>query len=263
MGTTIDDFLNSEIILFGVDDENAAKKAEEFYKTINDSPFFKTTLENAELIKVVYNTFISTKISMINTIMETCHHLPNTDVDEVSRALSMCTTRIISDKYLYGGMGDGGGCHPRDNIALSYLAKQLNLSYNWYDNIMRQRENQTDWLAKLCIDNKVNDKIIILGKCFKPETNLTLGSPSILLKNILEEKGEDVFMWDPWVDKEETFKVIQDNKWDKEPQTYFIGTKHEVWKHFNFKKGDVVIDPFRYLNVSKDVKYIPLGKHGG
>ena len=262
MGTTIDDFLNSEIILFGVDDENAAKKAEEFYKTINNSPFFKTTLENAELIKVVYNTFISTKISMINTIMETCHHLPNTNVDEVSRALSMCTTRIISDKYLYGGMGDGGGCHPRDNIALSYLAKQLNLSYNWYDNIMRQRENQTEWLAQLCIDNKISNKITILGKCFKPETNLTLGSPSILLKNILEEKGEDVFMWDPWVDKEETFKVIQDNKWDKEPQTYFIGTKHEVWKHFYFKKGDVVIDPFRYIQTIEGVKYIPIGKHG-
>ena len=39
MGTTIDDFLNSEIILFGVDDEGAAKKAEEFYKTINNSIF--------------------------------------------------------------------------------------------------------------------------------------------------------------------------------------------------------------------------------
>ena len=262
MGTTIDDFLNSEIILFGVDDEGAAKKAEEFYRTIALSPFFKTTIENAELIKVVYNTFISTKISMINTIMETCHHLPNTDVDEVSRALSMCTTRIISDKYLYGGMGDGGGCHPRDNIALSYLAKQLNLSYNWYDNIMRQRENQTEWLAKLCIENKTNNKINILGKCFKPETNLTLGSPSILLKNILEEKGEQVIMWDPWVDKEDTMEVVKKYDWDKEPQLYFIGCKHEVWKHFYFKKDDVVIDPFRYLNLPKDVKYIPLGKHG-
>ena len=74
MGTTIDDFLGAEINLFGVDDEGAAKKAEEFYKTVNKSPFFKTTIENAELIKVGYNTFISTKISMINTLMETCHN---------------------------------------------------------------------------------------------------------------------------------------------------------------------------------------------
>ena len=133
MGTTIDDFLNAEINLFGVDDENAAKMAEEFYKTVNKAPFFKTTIENAELIKVAYNTFISTKISMINTIMETCHHLPNTNVDDITEALSLCTSRLISKKYLYGGMGDGGGCHPRDNIALSYLARKFKLSYNWYE----------------------------------------------------------------------------------------------------------------------------------
>ena len=56
--------------------------------------------------------------------MELCHNLPNTNVDEVSRALSKCKGRIISDKYLSGGMGDGGGCHPRDNIALSWLARK-------------------------------------------------------------------------------------------------------------------------------------------
>lgn len=188
MGTTIDDFLNAEINLFGVDDKNAAKMAEKFYKTINKAPFFKTTIENAELIKVAYNTFISTKISMINTLMETCHYLPNTNVDDITEALSLCTTRLISKKYLNGGMGDGGGCHPRDNIALSHLARKLKLSYNWYDNIMKQRENQTEWLADLIIENKGDRQINILGKTFKPETNIVTGSPSILLKNILEEK---------------------------------------------------------------------------
>ena len=40
--------------------------------------------------------------------METCHNLPNTNVDEVSKALSLCKDRIISPKYMFGGMGDGG-----------------------------------------------------------------------------------------------------------------------------------------------------------
>ena len=261
MGTTIDDFLNSEIILFGVDNTKAAEQAEEFYKTINDTPFFKTTIENAELIKVVYNTFISTKISMINTIMETCHYLPNTDVDEITRALSLCTDRIISPKYLSGGMGDGGGCHPRDNIALSYLAQKLNLSYNWYDGIMKQRERQTVWLANLCMKHAEGKKINILGKCFKPETNLTLGSPSILLKNILEERGQEVVMWDPWVDDNDIMKVKDKYKWDKVPQLFFIGTKHEVWHEFFFMKDSVVIDPFRYLKLADNINYIPIGKN--
>ena len=261
MGTTINDFLNSEIILFGVDDEGAAKQAEKFYKTINNSPFYKTTLENAELIKVVYNTFISTKIAMMNTIMETCHYLPNTDVDNVTEALALCTDRIISKKYLYGGMGDGGGCHPRDNIALSYLAKKLNLSYNWYDNIMKQREKQTEWLADLIIKHKGDKRINILGKCFKPETNITTGSPSILLKNILEERGEKVIMWDPWVDATDVMKVKDEYEWDTIPQLFFIGCKHEAFNSFYYMPGSTVIDPFRYLSVNDDVEYIPLGKN--
>ena len=259
MGTTIDDFLNSEIILFGVDDKEAANKAKEFYRTINNSPFHETTLENAELIKVVYNTFISTKIAMINTIMETCHHMPNTNVDDVTKALSLCTDRIISSKYLLGGMGDGGGCHPRDNIALSYLARKLNLSFNWYDNIMKQREKQTEWLADLIISEKFEKKINILGKCFKPETNMTVGSPSILLKNILEEKGEKVTMWDPYVDSMNLEEVSKKNFWETEPQLFFIGTKHEAFKHFYFKPGSTVIDPFRYLKLNNEIRYIPIG----
>lgn len=262
MGTTIDDFINSEIILFGVDDENAAKRAEEFYKTINSTKFFKTTVENAELIKVVYNTFISTKIAMINSVMETCHYLPNTNIDDVSEALSLCDQRIISDKYLYGGMGDGGGCHPRDNIALSWLANKLDLSFNWYESIMEQREKQTEWLAKLICENKFkkNQKIIILGKSFKPETNLILGSPSILLKNILEEMGEDVLMWDPHIDLENE-NFLEENEIITKPNLFFIGTKHEYFKTFRFFDNSVVIDPFRYLKLSNKIKYVPIGKN--
>ena len=261
MGTTIDDFLNAEINLFGVDDENAAKMAEEFYKTVNKAPFFKTTIENAELIKVAYNTFISTKISMINTLMETCHYLPNTNVDDITEALSLCTTRLISKKYLYGGMGDGGGCHPRDNIALSHLAQKLKLSYNWYDNIMKQRESQTEWLADLIIENKGDRQINILGKTFKPETNIITGSPSILLKNILEEKGETVRMWDPYVDSSDIMKVKDDYKWDKIPQLFFIGTQHKAFTEFYFMPDSVVIDPFRYLTTHDNVKYISIGNN--
>ena len=149
MGTTMRDFLHPEIVLFGVDDEWASNKAKKFYRTLHHSPFYDTTIENAELIKVVYNTFIGTKIAFTNTVMEMCHKLPNTNADDVMNALKMCDDRIISDRYLSGGMGDGGGCHPRDNIALSWLSDELGLKFNWFDNIMKQREVQTDWLADL------------------------------------------------------------------------------------------------------------------
>jgi UDPglucose 6-dehydrogenase len=126
---------------------------------------------------------------------------------------------------------------------------------------MKQRENQTEWLADLIIKHKGDREINILGKCFKPETNITTGSPAILLKNILEEKGETVRMWDPWVDETDIMKVKDKFKWDTVPQLFFIGCKHEAFEIFYFMPDSVVIDPFRYLEVHDNVKYIPIGKN--
>ena len=260
MGSTIRDFLYPEFILFGVDNENASKKAEDFYKTICDSPFYKTTIENAELIKVSYNTLISTKISFVNTIMEACHKLPNTNIDDVTNALKMANRRLISDAYMSGGMGDGGGCHPRDNIALSHLSQKLNLSYDWFENIMMQREKQSEWLADLIIENSKDRQINILGKTFKPETNLVLGSPSILLKNILLEKRFKIFSWDPYID--ENYESVKSNfNWDKNDvkHIFFIGTKHPEFIKFKFPNDSIIIDPFRYIYNIKNSKIIRIG----
>ena len=254
MGTTMKDFLYPEFILFGVDDLKAADKAEKFYRTINNATFFKTTIENAELIKVSYNTFISTKIAFINTIMEMCHKLPNTNIDDVTNALMLGNKRLISGAYLRGGMGDGGGCHPRDNIALSWLARKLNISNDFFDQIMMQREKQTDWLVELMLENQIkNKKTYILGKSFKPETNIMTGSPSILLDNLLKEKGIEAIKFDPYVDQ---------NKPVFEQGLYFIGTKHEIFEKFKFPKGSVVIDPFRMINQDLEhVKVIRIGNN--
>jgi len=251
MGTTMRDFLHPEFVLFGVDDEEAADKAEKFYRTLHHAPFYKTSIESAELIKVAYNTFISTKIAFVNTLMEMCHKLPGTNVDDVTNALKLGRRRIISDAYFSGGMGDGGGCHPRDNIALSWLAREVNLSMDWFENIMMQRERQTDWLADLIEQyRQPEDEVYILGKSFKPETNIQVGSPSILLKNILVERGHEVTMYDPWVD--ETAPKFAKG-------VYFIGTKHPEFGEFDFPQGSVVLDPWRYIPDREGVTVVRIG----
>ena len=250
MGTTIHDFLNPEFVLLGNDNEEAANEVEEFYRTLHNSPVYKTSITNAELIKVSYNTFISMKIVFANTLMEICHKMGG-NVDEVTKALGMANQRIISDKYLTGGMGDGGGCHPRDNIAMSFLAEKLNMSFDFFNSIMKAREEQTEWLAEIVRENKGDLPIVVLGKAFKPETNLISGSPSILLKNILNETEQDVEVYDPHIDKEKTF--------DK-PSIFFVGTKHDAFAKMSFPEGSVVVDPWRYIPKTDGVKVIHVGK---
>ena len=254
MGTTMHDYLNPEFILFGVDDLVAVEKTEEFYKTITTAPFFKTSIKNAELIKVAYNTFIGMKIVFANVLMEISHKM-GADVDEVTKALTLANERLISGKYLTGGMGDGGGCHPRDNIALSWLSRKLDLSFDWFESLMLARERQTEWLADLMTN--YNLPKVILGTSFKPESNLETGSPSLLLKNILEKRGEKVVKYDPYVDSDIDMGT---KELFKEPCVFLIGTKHPDFVNFDFADGSIVIDPWRYIPDKEGVTIIRLGQ---
>jgi UDPglucose 6-dehydrogenase len=256
MGTVLYDFYNPEFVLLGKVDDDAEKKVKEFYSTITNAPIFSTTLENAELIKVSYNTFITTKIVMINNLMEICHNLPNTNIDVISDALSLANRRLISNMYMRGGMGDGGGCHPRDNIAMSWLNDQLGIENNYYEFIIKKREDQSKFLANLISKKHQETKlpICILGKAFKPETNLLEGSPSLLLKYQLEEMGYNPEIYDPYVDNESNINILNNKK------IFIIGTKHQVFKEYNFMDDSIIIDPHRYLNLCNNrIDYIGVG----
>ncbi len=253
MGTTIKDFTSPEFVLFGVDNDEAYQKAKEFYSTLHDRPVYKCTIEEAEMIKVTYNTYITMKVCLANTVMELSHKLENINCDNVMNGLFLANERLISSKYLLGGMGDGGGCHPRDNIALSWLSQKVDLSFDWYDNLMKCREDQTEWLADIIIENKIKNNlpVIILGKTFKKETNLVTGSPSILLRNILEEKGHEVAMFDPWIDQE-TPPL-------SEKAIFFIGTNHDLFIDYKFPYGSLVIDPWRFIKQQEGIELISVG----
>ena len=253
MGTTINDFLNPEFVLMGIDDKDAAEKLKLFYKTLHNKEVFECTLDEAELIKVSYNTFITMKICLANTVAEMSHKLNNINSDNVMDALKLANQRLISDKYLNGGMGDGGGCHPRDNIALSWLSQKVDLSYDWYENLMISREKHTEWLAELTIQKSIEKQmeIFILGKSFKKETNLTNGSPAYLLKNLIEEKNHKTKIYDPFIDND----VEEFN----EPSVFFIATNHDVFKDITFPAGSVVIDPWRMIGEQETVELISIG----
>jgi len=254
MGTVVYDFYNPEFILLGRVDEEAEANVKEFYKTITDSTVYSTTLENAELIKVSYNTFITTKLVLVNNIMEMCHHLPNTNVDEVTNALKLGTRRLVSPSYLTGGMGDGGGCHPRDNIAMSWLNRELGIENNYFDFIMKKREKQTEFFVNI-IEQKIKEtglSVCILGKSFKPETNLTEGSPAILLSNLLKLRGIESDQYDPHID-------VIDKDFKLEKKIYFIGCKHSVFCTYDFPEGSCVIDPNRYIPLKDGVDVIHVG----
>jgi UDPglucose 6-dehydrogenase len=250
MGTTMHDFYHPEFVLLGSDHPEALQKVKDFYIDFYGEDLSCTmSIESAELTKVAYNCFISAKIAYVNTLMEICHKTPGCNIEEVTRTLTKATKRLISPKYMEAGMGDGGGCHPRDGIAMSWLAQKLELSFDMFGELMVAREKQAEWLVNLMLEYDLPK--VILGRAFKPETNITTGSPAILCANLLKEKGIACQVYDPHTGDG---LMLFDT-----PAVFLIATKHNIFTTMNFPEGSIVLDPFRFVKKQEGVTVIPIG----
>ena len=261
MGTTVHDYEHPEFFLMGVDNHEDAEPLRAVYEKVNyDAPHVITSIENAELIKVAYNTFISMKIVWANTLMEMSHKL-GTDSDVVVKALSIATDRIISPKYLKGGVGDAGACHPRDLIALSYLAQKLDLSVDLMGFLSEARDKQSEWIVELSQQwsEQTGLPVVLLGKAYKPEVSLTSGSIGMLMRAQFAEKGySEPAIVDPYIPTNPL-----KNEWSeirKDPAVFVVVTKHLKFQQIGFPRGSVVLDPHGYIMSSNGVTVVRVGR---
>jgi UDPglucose 6-dehydrogenase len=194
MGTVADDMINPEMIMIGTKNGTPetswkAQHLEAFYNQLcdNDPRIEFGTWEEIESMKIFYNTFISNKVALVNMIQDVAHKLGHMNVDVVTKALAQCTKRIVSPAYMKAGMGDGGACHPRDNIALRWLAKDLSLGYDMFESIMTARERQAETMALAILTHGKN--VHFTSDSYKPGTNLVDGSSSLLVQHYVVKHG--------------------------------------------------------------------------
>jgi|TARA_B110000977_G_scaffold48083_1_gene65323 UDPglucose 6-dehydrogenase len=204
MGSVAWDMVNPEMIMIGTDDGTEtgdAKILVDFYKTImeNEPRYVLGTWDECECIKVFYNTFISAKLGLVNMIQDVAERQGNINVDVVTEALAHSDKRIMGPQYMTAGMGDGGGCHPRDNIALRWLSQELSLGYDLFGTIMQAREIQAKNLAQyiLYYAQGENLPMYIHGKAYKPGVEYIDGSYSLLIGSYIEAAGVKVNYIDP------------------------------------------------------------------
>jgi len=189
MGTVANDMLNPEMIMIGTENGEPDVLLEEFYQSIteNDCSIVTGTWDECECIKVFYNTFISTKLGIVNMIQDVAVKKGNINVDVVTDALANSTKRIMSNAYMKAGMGDGGPCHPRDNIALRKLSEDLNLGYDLFGGIALAREKQAENMAVHIL--RYGNKIKFSSNSYKSNTDLTDGSYSLLVQYYVKKHG--------------------------------------------------------------------------
>jgi len=238
-GTVKWDMRNPEMIMIGTEDGEeslAVDMLHDLYNPILEKEvrYELGTWEEIEALKVFYNTFISTKLALVNMIQDTAMNVGHMNVDVVTKALANSTQRIMGPSYMKAGFGDGGGCHPRDNIALRVLNERYDYGYDLFDAIMKAREEQARNMAKYCVSFKM--PVVILGRGFKPGVEQTAGSPSLLVG------------W--YVRKLTTNEVYYDHAPDEGAYTFLIHDKAMIPKEWN--PGSCIIDPYRELGPVKN-----------
>lgn len=267
MGSVKWDMINPECLIIGTkdgDETGDAKLLIDFYTPLmeNNPRVNVGTWDEAEAIKIFYNTFITAKIGLVNMIQDVAEKNGNINVDVVTDALKAATHRITGPKYLTAGLGDAGACHPRDNIALRFLADRLNLGYDLFHSFMHSRDiqakNMADRLIQLAQEHEL--PIVIHGRAYKPYVPYTIGSYSELIGHFIQQQGITVNYADP----------LTDDKWQGKavilmahnPIVTYYGTGVEASNteyYFDILPGSVILDPWRTLKNIDGVKIIHYG----
>ena len=248
MGTVKDDFRNPEFHTIGTCDGQGSKPLRDCYDAIYGWAGPKLcigTWEESESTKVFYNTFISFKLAYVNMIQDVAQRTGHMNCEKVTDALKSATDRLISTKYMNPGMGDGGGCHPRDNIALRHLSQKLNLPYDIFSAVMLARDGQARAIAEYLwsLAEAINTPhVIIMGKSFKPNVTDSTGSASVLVGNIVAEMGAEV-----------DYDIVLDT-----PAVYLIAHPNK-YNEIELAEGSVVVDVNRQFPHQKGITVMHYG----
>ena len=260
MGSVKWDMVNPEMIMIGTEDgdwNGIAGELKDLYDTVmqNDPRYEIGTWDECEAVKIFYNTFISAKVGLVNMVQDFAMKIGNINVDVVTNALARSTMRIMGPKYMTAGMGDAGACHPRDNIALRWLAKEYDIGYDLFDTVMHAREIQAKNLAEFLISHAKQNAlgIVIHGKAYKPDVPYCIGSYSTLVGYYVKEAGFEVRYLDPLAD--DPTDVVTDLTgpavilWahDRKITYEYTGDQPETEPYCDIPRGSVIVDPWRKL----------------
>jgi UDPglucose 6-dehydrogenase len=198
LGSVIHDFLNPDFTLVGEFDERSGSLLEECYLEIleNGAPCKRMSIENAELAKVALNSFVTTKITYANMLMEMCERIPGGNIDVVTDALG--ADRRIGKHYFKGGLGYGGPCFPRDNVALGFMARALGCNAELAEATDRLNRGLPERTAeKLIALIKPGETAAVLGLAYKPNSHVVEESQGLYLARALSRAGVKVLGHDP------------------------------------------------------------------
>ena len=178
------------------------ERASALYGTVCDTVVPVTTLEVAELTKLLENIFRSVNIALVNEIAMLCDRM-KIDVWEVVDAAATKPYGFMSFKP---GPGMGGHCLPVDPFYLSWKAREYD-SKTAFIELAGEVNAEMPYYCTEKIAGALNEdskavrgsRIAILGVSYKAGVGDVRESPAIKIMQLLADRGADLSYHDPYV----------------------------------------------------------------
>lgn len=197
LGEVIRGVLRPELQLIGESDRRAGDVLEQVYARLSESrpTIVRTSFVNAELAKIALNAFVTMKITFANVLGQICEALPGSDVDVVTEAIGV--DGRIGRRYLKSGLGFGGPCFPRDDVAFGHVARIHGVSSLLQDATHAINNTIPSRVAGLVKEYAGADaNVAILGLAYKPDTPVVEGSQGLEIARILRAEGYRLTLFD-------------------------------------------------------------------
>ena len=246
-GNKIWKFKNTPKVISGMNDDST-KKIKEFYESIIDETVVVNGTKEAEMVKLLENTYRHVNIALINELAMLCEML---DID-IWEVVNAAKTKPFGFESFKPGPGVGGHCIPVDPEYLSFKTRQIGKPVRFVELAQEINNSMPTYVVNRVSDllnsnDKIlrNSKILLLGVAYKKDISDMRESPAVDIAQLLLNKSVEVSFYDPFV---EEFSVSGDSINKETDEKAFnnydmilVLTPHTKFKEINFSNLETII----------------------
>jgi nucleotide sugar dehydrogenase len=240
-------FKNTPKVISGIN-EDSLEKINSFYKKIIDETVIVKGTREAEMVKLLENTYRHVNIALINELAMLCKML-EIDIWEVVNAAK---TKPFGFQSFTPGPGVGGHCIPVDPEYLSFKTRQIGKPVRFVELAQEINNSMPGYVVSrvnelLNSKDKMlrNSKILVLGVAYKKDISDMRESPALNILELLLEKHVEVSFYDPFVDElkisgQNIKKETTSNNFEKYDMLLVL-TPHTEFSEINFASMQNII----------------------
>ena len=246
-GNKVWKFKNTPKVISGINDIST-DKIQSFYKSIIETTVLVKGTKEAEMVKLLENTYRHVNIALINELAMLCKML---DID-IWEVVNAAKTKPFGFESFKPGPGVGGHCIPVDPEYLSFKTRQIGKPVRFVELAQEINNSMPAYVVGqiseiLNKNGKLlnNSKILLMGVAYKKDISDMRESPAIDVTELLLEKKVDVSYFDPFVKEFSVFgkeinKEDEINSFDNYDMLLVL-TPHSNFSDIDFSKLKTII----------------------